>query len=104
MQQEYGTIRDLDGEVVAISTDKLSEAAYVVEALGLEFPILYDPEATVVTDYGVFDLLKDGLATPSTFLIDKEGNIRWKYVGKTISDRVSAQQMITKLKQLRPGK
>ena len=104
MQQEYETIRDLDAEVVAISTDKLSGAAYLMEALGLEFPILYDPEATVVTDYGVFDLLKDGLATASTFLIDKEGNIRWKYVGQHIDDRVSAQQVVTELRRFQPGK
>lgn len=94
-------IRDLDAEVLAISTDELSEAAYLVDSLGLEFPILYDPDATVVTDYGVFDLLKDGLATPSTFLIDKEGSIRWEHVGRDIDDRVSAQQVMNELAKLR---
>lgn len=103
MQQQYETLGDLDAVVVAISTDDLSGASYVVERLGLEFPIAYDPEATVVSDYGVYNLLHDRLATASTFLIDKEGNIRWKYVGEHIDDRPSAKQVIEELRALQPG-
>ena len=71
-----------------------------MEEIGLQFPVLYDPEAEVVRGYGVYDLLGDGLATPSTFVIDRQGNIHWKYVGRNISDRTSSQQIISKLKEL----
>ena len=103
MQRDYQIIQDLQAEVLAISVDDLSEAAYIVEDIGLQFPVLYNPDADVVRQYGVFDLMGDGLATPSTFLIDRQGNIRWKYVGSSISDRASSQEIISKLKELQAG-
>lgn len=83
-----------------MSVDNLTEAGYVVDSLGLEFPIMYDPQAEVVKEYGVFNLLNDDRATPSTFVIDTQGKIRWKYVGRSISDRASNQTIIAQLKQL----
>ena len=68
--------------------------------MGLQFPILYDPDADVVISYQAFNLLRDGLATPSTFLVDKAGNVRWKYVGKGRSDRPTNKTIIAKLKEL----
>ena len=37
--------------------------------------------------YEVFDLLDDGLAAPSMFIIDADGVIRWKYIGEAAGDR-----------------
>lgn len=72
----------------------------MAERTGVQFPILYDPTADVVEKFGVYDLLNDGLATPSTFIIDKSGVIRWKYVGKHIYDRPSAEDVIAQLRRL----
>ena len=84
--------------MLAISTDDLSKAKLFAARLGLPFPVLYDPPAEVVRAYDVFNLLGDGLATPSTFIIDRDGVIRWKFVGRDINDRASVMQI---LKQLR---
>ncbi|MCH7606595.1 MAG: peroxiredoxin family protein [Chloroflexi bacterium] len=100
MQRNYQEIQDLQAEILAVSVDDLSEAAYIVEEIGLRFPVLYNPDADVVRQYGVYDLLGDGLATPATFVIDRQGNVHWKYVGRTISDHPSSQQIISKLKEL----
>lgn len=83
-----------------MSTDELSGAQSVVESLDLGFPILYDPDGSVPRDYGVFNLLGDGLATSSTFVVDKEGNIRWKYVASHIDDQPSTNQVIQRLQAL----
>ena len=72
----------------------------MADRTGVQFPILYDPTADVVEKFGVYDLLNDGLATPSTFIIDKRGVIRWKYVGKNIYDRPSAEDVIAQLRRL----
>ena len=45
----------------------------------------------------VFDLLGDGLATPSTFVVDREGIIKWKYVGKSIGDRATTTEIVAQL-------
>ena len=100
MQNDYQAIKDLQAEVLAVSVDNLTRAGYVVDRLGLEFPIMYDPQTDMVKEYGVFNLLNDGLAAPSTFVIDTQGKIRWKYVGVGIYDRPSTRSIIRQLKEL----
>ena len=100
MQNDYQAIKDLQADVLAVSVDDLTRAGYVVDRFGLEFPIMYDPQADMVKEYGVFNLLNDGLATPSTFVIDTQGKIRWKYIGVNISDRPSTRNIIRQLKEL----
>ena len=96
----YNMAKDLDAEVLAISTDDLSWAQYIVDDVGVPFPVLYDPTAEVVKQYGVYNLLGDRLATPSTFVIDKEGVIRWKFVGKRINARPSVWTVLDQLRGL----
>ncbi len=93
----YDRITELDAEVLAISVDDLSGASDVVETLGLPFPVLYDPSKEVPQTYMVYDLLKDGLATPSTFIVDREGVIRWKYVGRLKGDRPNTSEILAEL-------
>lgn len=100
LQSDYQLIRSLQADVIAISTDDLSGAAYAVDGNGLEFPILYDPEASVVREYGVFDLLGDRMAAPATFLIDRTGKVQWQYIGKSKSDRPSNGEIISQLREL----
>ncbi len=90
----------LDTEALAVSTDDLAGAETVVERLGLGFPILYDPDAAVVSEYGVYNLLNDRMATPSTFVIDKSGEVRWKHIGKGRYDHATNQQIIDQLLKL----
>ncbi|MCH8298371.1 MAG: peroxiredoxin family protein [Chloroflexi bacterium] len=103
MREDYDTIRGLDAEVLAVSTDELSGAERAIEYLDLGFPILFDPEAEVVQRYGVYNLLHDRLATPSIFIIDKSGNVRWKYIGRSYNDRPSNQKIIAQLEALQRG-
>lgn len=88
--------------MLAISTDNLSGAQEIVRRVGIPFPILYDRAADVVREYGVYDLLGDGLAAPATFVIDTGGVVRWSYVGRRTSDRASAQEVLHQLEQLAP--
>lgn len=87
--------------MLAISTDDLSGAKAIVARVGIPFPILYDSAADVVREYGVYDLLGDGLAAPATFVIDTGGVVRWSHVGRRTSDRASAQEILDQIQQLR---
>ena len=93
-------MQSLDAEVLAVSTDDLSNAQWVLDNVGISFPILYDPEVTTVADYGVFNLLGDLLATTSTFIIDKEGVITWFHAGEDIDDQVPTSTVLEQLKLL----
>jgi len=78
----------------------LSQAEHAVKALDLQYPVLYDTEAAVAKEYQVFDLLHDGVATPAVFLLDKNGRIRWEYIGRSKSDRPSNSEIIRRLRGL----
>ena len=93
----YEDIRELNGEVLAISVDDLSGATQIVQQLSIPFPILYDPSREVPQSYMVYDLLGDGLAAPATFVVDREGVIRWKHVGRSIGDRASISEILDQL-------
>ena len=88
----------MNAEILAISVDDLSQASYAVQQLGLEFPILYDPQAEVVEAYGVFNA-SAGYATPSTFIIDTDGVVRWEFVGSA-SHRTPSSEIIAQLQKL----
>ena len=75
--------------MLAISVNDLLDAMIITEGLGVTFPVLYDLSTQVARDYEVFDLLDDGLAAPSMFIMDTEGVIRWKHIGEAAGDRPS---------------
>lgn len=58
-------------------------------------PVLVDPSCTTSTDYGVVSDDYFGLSnTPTTFIIDREGVIRFEYRGKGSFDRPSVDLLL----------
>ena len=102
MTNKYEQIRDLEAEVLAISTDDLSGAQAIAGRVGIPFPVLYNSDADVVREYGVYKLLGEPRAAPAVFIIDAGGVVRWSYIGRSISDRPSAQEVLRQLRQLEP--
>ena len=101
LQEDYETISGLDAEILAVSVDSLRGAQRAIEGVGLEFQVLSDPAHEVIDAYGVWNLFENELPAPATFIIDKEGNIRWEYIGKTsASDRPDNDEIIAELRQL----
>lgn len=56
------------------------------ERLGLNFPLLSDPDVAVASAYGVAMKGQD-LAIPATFVVMPNREVFWKYVGENPSDR-----------------
>jgi peroxiredoxin len=101
LQKDYDTITGADTEIIAISADRLTRAEYAVEALGLEFPILSNPDAGVIKAYGLFDLHNNSYAAPATFVVDRQGNTRWEYIGyDSYYDRPDNEGIIAQLQRL----
>ena len=97
MREDYEEITAAGAQILAVTTDDLTHADLAVERLGLQFPVLQDPDGRVSSEYRVFNLLNDGLAAPATFLLDKDGAIRWEYIGKSKSDRPANSRIIGQL-------
>jgi peroxiredoxin len=70
-----------DTQVLAVSNDSIHTLRVFAEQENLEYPLLSDfwPHGNVSRAYGVFDEDK-GCALRGTFIIDKEGVVRWTVV------------------------
>ncbi|GAA4690681.1 peroxiredoxin [Streptomyces youssoufiensis] len=70
-----------DAQLLAVSNDSPFSLRVFAEQEGFEFPLLSDfwPHGEVSRAYGVFDEEK-GCAVRGTFVIDKEGVVRWTVV------------------------
>lgn len=60
----------------------------------MTYPILLDPELTVAQQYGL-------RATPTSYLIDKEGNVVGGTIGPKQWDSEAAQQLILQVAKRR---
>ncbi|MGW7523891.1 peroxiredoxin [Streptomyces sp. NPDC054783] len=70
-----------DTQLLAVSNDSIHTLRVFAEQEGLEYPLLSDfwPHGNVSRAYGVFDEDK-GCAVRGTFIIDKEGVVRWTVI------------------------
>jgi len=81
LRDDLSAFHNDDAELVAISCDPMYSLKAYGEAEGYSFQLLADfwPHGDVAKSYGVF-LEDKGFATRGTFIIDKEGILRWQVV------------------------
>jgi peroxiredoxin len=94
----YGEFQQRGTALVTVSMDDVHHAKRMSDHAGAEFPVLADPQGTVVRRYGVYNLLNDGVAAPATLIV-QNGIIQWRHVGENIADRPSTQDILDRLAQ-----
>jgi peroxiredoxin len=87
LQENLGSFRNAQTEVVLVSCDPLPSRRAWKEKLGLEYTLASDfwPHGAAAKAYGVFDETT-GAPFRGTFLIDKGGTVVWSLV-KTTGER-----------------
>lgn len=105
LKNNYAKFQQRDAEVVVVypvptkeTTDKLKTFETVVNYRGgtsgpSPFPLLLDLELKAVDQLGI----RHNLARPATYILDKNGNARFAYVGKTLGDRPSIKAILAQL-------
>jgi peroxiredoxin len=95
LRDEYQAFKSAGAEVVALAVAPVSSIDEGVRQL-IEppYPLLADPDHQVAEAFNVYDLLGDGLAAPSVFVIDADGTIVWSYVGQSPGDRPSPKTIL----------
>ncbi|MFD8966591.1 peroxiredoxin [Streptomyces sp. NPDC059568] len=78
LRDELPSFVNEDTQLLAVSNDSIHTLRVFAEQEGLEYPLLSDfwPHGEVSRAYGVFDEEK-GCALRGTFILDKEGIVRW---------------------------
>jgi peroxiredoxin len=81
MRDDLSTFQNENVELLALSCDSMFTQRVWAEKEGYQFPVLADfwPHGAVAQAYGIFDEAR-GCALRGTFVIDKEGVVRWQVV------------------------
>ena len=81
MREDFPEVSRDDVELLTVSVDSLYSHRVWAEQENFQFSLLSDfwPHGAVAKAYGVFDQDR-GVALRGTFVIDKEGVVRWKVV------------------------
>jgi peroxiredoxin len=81
IQTELPSFQNDDVQLLAVSCDSAPTLRVFSDQEKFDFPLLSDfwPHGTVASSYGVFAADK-GCALRGTFVIDKQGTVRWTVV------------------------
>lgn len=93
-------------QVLAVTIDSHEESKRLVEKLkeryagDFDFPLLEDKNHKVIDRYGILNPDGKGWPYPATYVIDKIGVVRWKFVEVDYTKRPTNQQILGELRKL----
>jgi peroxiredoxin len=100
---KYQDFKDRDAEVLLVFPGPkeqlpafISRAERGAEFDEVAFPVLLDEKLDAVNKLGI----RGDLAKPSTYIIDKQGKIRFAYVGAKNDDRPSVNVLLNQLDEI----
>ena len=98
---------DLTAEVLAVSVDTheqtrdmLADMRARTPSAAAAFPLLEDQGHRVIDRYGIFNPKSRGWPHPATYVIDKTGMVRWRFVETDYRVRPTNNDVLGALKSL----
>lgn len=94
-------------QILAVSIDSHTDSLKMIQTLrekstvSLDFPLLEDRDHKVIDRYGLLNPEGKGWPHPATYVIDKQGIVRWKFVEIDVAKRPSNEQILMALGKLR---
>jgi peroxiredoxin Q/BCP len=103
-EQHLNELHQQGIEVVGISVDSPAESKKLCQSKGYTFPILSDPNAAVIRQYGVLHPKagEDGkdIARPAEFLVGSDGMIRWVNLTEDFRVRATPEAVLEAFNRL----
>ncbi|MGG1314060.1 redoxin domain-containing protein [Cohnella laeviribosi] len=122
-QQSLSEIQKYGGQLIAVSPQSPDNSLSQIEKEELSFQVLSDPNGFVTDKYNILFELPDYLqntfkntlkrdlaefnktdrwvlSVPATYIIDKEGIVRFAHVNPDFMKRLESQEIIEQLKKL----
>jgi peroxiredoxin len=93
-------------QILAISIDSHEDSKKFMQKLkekfsgDLDFPLLEDKDHKVIDRYGILNPNNKGWPHPATYVIDKEGIVRWKFIEVDYKKRPTNEQIVEALRKL----
>ena len=94
VRDDLSSFQNDDVQVLAVSVDSAYSHKVWADREGYEFPLLADfwPHGAVAQSYGILNEAK-GTALRATYVIDKEGVVRWQVVNAVPDARDQAEYL-----------
>lgn len=105
MQIHLQTYQELGAEVLGIVGQRVKTVEGYRRSYSVTIPILIDPDRSVIKRYGVYHrigLTAFNISHPATFIVDREGCIRFMHIGVDQRDRPDHATLMAELQKLRP--
>jgi peroxiredoxin len=97
LEADLAQFHGRETEVIAVAVQDQVGAQTAVSETGASYPVLTDADHQIADLYQVYNLLGDGVATPSIFIINKAGQIVWSYIGQDVNDRPNNETILSKI-------
>jgi peroxiredoxin len=99
-----------DTEILAVSIDPPADLQKMIDRISKDdgvapdFPFLSDPGHRVIDRYGLLNPNdRRGIPHPTTFVIDRKGVVRWKFIEVNYKIRPTNMQVLEALEAVRSG-
>ena len=94
-------------EILAVAIDSRADLQRMVDRIATEtdgrkpdYPFLSDPGHRVIDRYGLLNPTSQGLPHPTTYVIDRQGIVRWKFTEVNYKIRPTNQMVLAALGQV----
>ncbi len=100
IQNLFPALAEYDTQLLAISPDEAAASQTLAKRFEQPYLFLSDSDLEVTDLYGI--RRNERLPHPAVVLLDKQGVVRWFYVGESYKKRPSSSQLKTVLQRLFP--
>lgn len=103
MQSRLNDIRAAGAEVLVVSVDPVDTSKKLATDLKLDYRVLSDPELKVIDLYGMRHPGGKGgqdIARPGTFVLDREGVVRWRDLTDNYRIRPKPERVLEELAKI----
>ncbi len=106
LQAEIESFRAAGTQIIAVSPDSQAENRQVAQKLGLEFPILSDPDLVLTRAMGLVHekggMEGEDIPRPAIFIV-QDGTVRWRSVTDNWRVRIRPEPLLAAVKQVSGG-
>jgi peroxiredoxin len=99
LQSVLPEIQKLGAEVYALTADSLESVARAITEWKLTFIVIADPSRDTPRRYGLVTP-QDQSAMPATFVIDRQGLVRYRYIGASAADRPDVREVLDAVRKV----
>lgn len=104
LQLRIDDFRVVGSEVVAVSVDPVERNREVADRLGLEFPLLSDPDLAAIDAFGLrhpggSPFSGGDISRPALFVL-RDGVVRWRHLTDNWRVRLRAEELLEVVQQV----